>query len=219
MKLRLVPAALALALGASATHAITPGDIYVQGGTQGVGIGYAQPLAPWVGLRADVNTFGLWHNFSAGDLNYNAHLHLFGVGTYLDLYPFPSSGFHVSTGLLFNDDRVDATAHPNQSGNVTINGTTYNIPDGHVDARVKEPTVMPYFGIGYGHRPQAKRGFGFTADLGVAFGRPSTDFSASPDVIAAAGAQNVADEEQQLRNKADKYHIYPIAQIGLTYRF
>jgi opacity protein-like surface antigen len=222
MKLRLIPAVLALGLAASMAHAstsLTPGDIYLQGGTQGIGIGYAQPLTSWLGVRADINGGGLSHDFTAGDLTYDAHLHLFGVGTYVDLFPFKQSGFRVSTGLLFNDNNINGTATPDASGNITINGTTYNVPNASVSAKLKEPSVMPYLGIGYGHSPAAKRGFGFTADLGVAFGRPHVDFNASPDVIAAAGAENVAAEEQNVRNKADKYHIYPIVQIGVTYRF
>ena len=170
-------------------------------------------------MRADIDGFGLSHNFSAGDLDYNAHLHLFGVGTYVDLFPIHSSGFRVSTGLLFNDYHLNGTATPNSNGNITINGTTYNIPNGSVNAKIKEPTVMPYLGIGYGHKPTATRGLGFTADIGVAFGRPSVDFNASPDVVAVAGADNVAAEEQSVRNNAAKYHIYPIVQVGLSYRF
>jgi hypothetical protein len=221
MKRRIAPAVLALSLGLSASfaHAFQLGDIYLQGGTQGFGLGYAQPLTSWAGLRADINGGGLSHDFSAGDLDYDAHLHLFGIGTYVDLFPFPSSGFRISTGLLFNDDYINGTARPDSSGNITINGTTYNIPTANVTARVKEPSVMPYLGIGYGHKPSATRGFGLTADMGVAFGKPHVDFNASPDVIAAAGAANVAAEEQQVQNKAAKYHIYPIVQIGVTYRF
>lgn len=220
-KLRNVSAALALGLSATLAHAyaFTPGDVYLQGGTHGIGIGYAQPLNDWLGVRADIGGFGVSHNFSAGDLDYDAHLHLFGVGSYLDLFPFRSSGFRVSTGLLFNDDYLNGTATPNASGNMNINGTTYHVPNGYVSAKAKEPTVMPYIGIGYGHKPTAKRGLGFTADIGVAFGRPSVDFNVSPDVVAAAGANNVAAEEQNVRNKAGKYHVYPIAQIGITYRF
>lgn len=221
MKKRFATATLALALGLSASlaHAFEPGDVYLQAGTHGVGIGYAQPLTSWLGVRADVNGFGLSHNFSAGDLDYDAHLHLFGVGTYVDLFPIRSSGFRLSTGLLFNDDYLNGTATPNSAGNITINGTTYHLPNSSVNARIKEPTVMPYLGIGYGHKPTAKRGLGFTADIGVAFGRPRTDFNVSPDIAAAAGPENVAAEEQQVRNKADKYHIYPIVQIGVSYRF
>jgi hypothetical protein len=226
MKQRFIRIAFALIAGLSASmaHAVQTGDVYLQGGTQGFGLGYAQPLNQWFGLRADVNVGSLDHNFTAGDLNYDAHLHLFGVGTYADVFPLSGqgrflSGLRLSGGLLFNNDYLSGTATPNASGNITINGTTYNLPNASVSARLKEPDVMPYLGIGWGHQQTTKRGFGLTADLGVAFGRPRVDFTASPDVIAAAGAANVAAEEQNVQNKAGQYHIYPIVQVGLTYRF
>jgi hypothetical protein len=219
MKLRHLPAVLALSLTATLAHAISPGDLYLQGGTQGIGIGYAQPLNQWIGVRADINGFGLSHNFSAGDLDYDGHLHLFGVGTYVDLFPIPSTGFRISTGLIFNSDYLKGTARPNSSGNITLNGNTYYVPNGSVSAKAKEPTVMPYLGIGYGHQQTVKRGLGFTADIGVAFGRPSVDFNVSPDVVAAAGQDNVAAEEAQLRQKVSKYHVFPVAQLGITYRW
>ncbi len=215
MKLRIVAAALAVGLVATGARA---GDLYLQGGTQGVGIGYAQPLSSWAGLHADINGFGLSHNFSAGDLDYDARLHLFNAGTYLDLFPFSSSSFRLTAGVLFNDDYIDGHA-VSQNGSYKINGSSYYAPNASVSARVKYPTAMPYIGLGFGHKPVTKRGLGFTADVGVAYGRPRVDYNVSPDLVAAAGAANVAAEEQKLRDKVDRYRFYPIVQLGLSYTF
>ncbi|HDR8909180.1 hypothetical protein [Burkholderia multivorans] len=215
MKLLIGAALVAASAIATVAHAR---EVYLQGGTQGIGIGYAHPITSWAGVHADINGFGLSRNFSAGNLDYDAHLHLFNAGTYLDLFPFQSSSFRVTAGLLFNDDYLSGNA-VSHDGFYKINGTSYFAPTATVSARVKYPTVMPYLGLGFGHKPVTTRGLGFTADIGVAYGRPHVDFNVSPDLVAIAGANNVNAEEQQLRNKADRYRIYPIVQIGMTYRF
>jgi hypothetical protein len=215
MKLRFLLAAIAAATVMTA-HAA--GDVYLQAGTQGAGVGYAQPLTSWLGLHADVNGFGLSHNFSGGSLNYSAHLHMFGGGTYADLFPFHSSGFRITAGALISDDYLSGSAIPN-NGTYTINGTAYSAAGSTVNAKLRYPTVRPYLGIGYGHQPSAQRGFGLTADLGAAYGTPSVSLNASPQLVAAAGAANIAAEQQSLQSKANHYRFYPIVQIGLTYRF
>ncbi|CAE6822050.1 hypothetical protein R70006_06248 [Paraburkholderia domus] len=217
MKFHFVAAALAAGLVASAAHADV-GDIYLQGGTQGIGIGYAQPLTSWAGLRADLNGFGLSHTFHAGDLDYSGRLHLFSAGTYLDLFPIKSSSFRVSAGLLFNDDYARGNA-VSDNGSYTINGTSYYAPGSTISAKVSYPTVMPYFGLGFGHKPVTTRGLGFTADLGVAYGKPHVDYQVSPQLVAIAGADNINAEVQSVQSKANRYRWYPILQVGLSYRF
>jgi hypothetical protein len=65
----------------------------------------------------------------------------------------------------------------------------------------------------------AKPGFSVAFDAGVAYGRPSVSFDVPADITAAAGAQNVAAQEQDLQSKADRLEFYPIVKIALTYRF
>lgn len=216
MKNRVIVAALVLGMGSiSAAHA---GDLYIQGGTQGVGLGYAQPITSFFGVHADINGGSLSHTLTAGDLNYDARLHLLSGGIYADLFPIPSSGFRLTAGVLLNDTYLSGNAQ-SQNGTYKINGREYYAPGSSVSAKVSYPTAMPYIGIGFGHKPVATAGLGFTADIGVAYGRPHVDFRASPELIAIAGQSNVNAEESQLRDKASNYRFYPILQIGLTYRF
>ena len=215
MKVLVGAALIAASVFGTVAHAA---ELYLQGGTQGVGVGYAQPLASWAGVHADINGFGLSHKFSAGNMDYDGHVHLLSGGTYLDLFPIKSSAFRVTAGLLFNNDYVSGNA-VSHDGTYNINGTTYAAPGATVSAKVKYPTVMPYIGLGFGHKPEATRGFGFTADVGVAYGKPRVDYNVSPDLVAIAGADNVNAEEQKIRNSVNHYRWYPIVQIGLTYRF
>jgi len=98
-------------------------------------------------------------------------------------------------------------------------GTTFFSPNATASATVKYPSVMPYLGIGFGHKPVTTRGFGFMADLGVAYGRPHVSYTVSPALLALAGANNVNAEEQDISNTANRYRFYPIVQVGVSYRF
>jgi hypothetical protein len=220
-------AALSLAAGlftliAGSAHAdgFSPlGDLYLQGGTQGGGIGYAFPLTSWAGLHADINGAGFSHTFSSGGNTYDAHAHLLSGGTYLDLFPFAASSFRVTAGAFFNDDTLTGNAVPT-NGTYTFNGLTVPaIPGATATATAKYPSVMPYFGIGFGHKPVTTRGFGFVADLGVAYGRPHVSYNVSPVLVALAGANNVAAEEQSIQQTVNRYRFYPVVQIGVSYRF
>jgi hypothetical protein len=217
-KMKSVMGAMAIAAGLMFGASAQAAEVYLQSGTQGIGIGYAQPITSWAGVHADINGFGLSHTFSAGSMDYDGHLRLFNAGTYLDLFPFQSSSFRVTTGLIFNDDYLSGNAvSPN--GNYTINGTTYNVPGSSVNAKVSLPTVMPYFGLGFGHKPVTTRGFGLTADVGVAYGKPHVSYNISPGLDSIAGQDNVNAEVQKIQSSANKYRWYPIVQVGVSYRF
>jgi len=207
-----------LALGIlSAGVSVQAQEIYLQGGTQGGGIGAAFGMSNWFGLRADINAFGLPHSFTAGGNTYDAHLRILQGGGYLDVFPFAGSTFRLSGGLLINADRLSGNAIP-VNGAFTLNGNRYPaLPGAYVSATVKYPSTMPYFGVGFGHKPVG-RGFGLVADLGVAYGRPRANLSVSPDLSAAAGS-DVQGEEQQIRESMQRYRFYPILQFGASYRF
>ncbi len=217
MKLRILATA-ALLSGALSIHAAQAGEMYLQGGTQGLGVGYAQSLNSWLGVHADLNGGSLSHGFDAGSMHYDGRLHLFSGGLYLDAFPIASSAFRVTGGVLVSNTHVNGTATSND-GNFVINGQTVSSPGSSATVKIRYPAAMPYLGIGFGHKPTATKGFNFTADLGVAYGRPRVSYNASPELVAAAGAENVNAEMQSIQDKANKYRFYPIVQLGLTYRF
>lgn len=207
-------------------------ETYLQGGTQGVGVGFGLGLSSWTGLRADVNGFNLSHGITAGGNHYDGELRVRQGGAYFDVFPLRTSGFRLTGGLIVDHDRLNGTADPTvgpytfngvanpTAGYYTLNGTRYPaFPGQTISASLRYPAVMPYFGIGYGHQPTAHKGFGFIADLGVAYGRPSVDFNVAPVYVDLAGAQNVSAEEQSIRDSVEKYRFYPIIQIGVSYRF
>jgi hypothetical protein len=201
--------AIGLAISIETSHAQ---EVFVEGGTLGVGIGAALNVTSWFGL----------HDFTVGGNRYDDGVRLRQGGLYGDLFPWSNSGFRVTAGLRFTDDEVSGNSVPT-NGTYTFKGTTTPaFPGEYATATVKYPTVMPYLGVGYGLRPAAK-GFGLVVDLGVAYGVPRSSYTLSPALTQAAGpamSQDIiATGLQQLRDKASPYRWYPTLQIGLSYHF
>ncbi len=200
---------------AGATHAQ---EIYVHGGTLGAGVGAALPLTSWAGVHAEFEGLGFSHSLNVSGNEYDGHLKLLQGGLYIDLFPFASSGFRVTAGALINDDELTAHAVPNAQGNYKIGDDFVPAVGAAPSTTATLPHVMPYLGIGYGHKPVSK-GFGLTFDLGVAYGRPHTTYNV-PQIYSLLTTQaNIDQEEQNISNKIERYKLYPVVQIGVSYRF
>lgn len=193
-------------------------DVYLTGGTLGVGPGVALDLGPHFGLRADVEGLGFNTSVSVDGGRYEGRVKLLQGGLYGDLFPFASSGFRLSAGVLINGDSFDAHAVPNALGNYVIGNTYVPAVGPAPQASVTPPGAMPYIGLGYGHH-RSGRGFGLAVDLGVAYGRPHVDYSVPSIYQLFATPGNIALEEQRLNDKVSRYRWYPVAQLTLTYRF
>jgi len=193
-------------------------EVYIQGGTQGGGLGAALGLTSWAGVHADVNGFNYSHEFHAGGNKFDGDLKVRHAGLYLDLFPF-NSGFRVTGGALFNRDRLDGTIVP-ENGVYKINGTSVPaslFPGQTASVEAKFPTVMPYLGLGWGHKPVSK-GLGFVADIGVAYGKPSVAFN-TPALLSELIPTQLKAEEDSIRSSIQKVKFFPIVQIGISYRF
>jgi hypothetical protein len=197
-------------------------EIYLQGGTQGVGIGAAVSFDSMLGAHADFNAIDLSHDFTVAGNRYQDDLKLRQGGLYADIFPWRGSGFRATLGLRFTDDDLRGVSVPTD-GTYVFGGKRYPaMPGMYAVAEARYPAVMPYFGIGYGHRP-ASKGLGFVADLGVAYGIPECSYMLSPELAAAAGpaksqilASSGLDSLQQVMSR---YRWYPVLQIGISYRF
>ncbi|HVE07390.1 MAG TPA: hypothetical protein VNE00_09075 [Paraburkholderia sp.] len=211
--------ALGLTIAFETSHAQ---EVYLQGGTQGVGIGAALNVYSWFGLHADFNALSFPRSWSVGGNRYDTTVRLRQGGIYGDFFPWSNSGFRIVAGLRFNDNEVSGNSVPT-NGTYTFEGkTTPAFPGEYATVTVKWPTVMPYLGVGYGFQPKAK-GFGLTAELGVAYGMPRSTYTLSPALAQAAGPamsqEIIATGLQQVQDKASPFRWYPTLQIGVSYRF
>jgi hypothetical protein len=216
---RLLAACLAGLAALSAPALAQAHEIYGQVGTEGVGMGFGEPLGTHFTGRGEVNGLAFSHSFSTDDLNYDAKAKLLHGGIYFDFFPAPQSvPFRLTAGVLLGSDTIDADA-TSASGTYTINGVQVSTLGESIHAKARFPAVRPYVGIGFGHTPVATKGFSMFFDAGVAYGRPKVDFDVPANIVAEAGQENVDAEEKQLQDKADKLRFYPIVKVGVTYRF
>lgn len=219
MKKSFVAGLAVLAVAAMVGSAAHAREVYGSFGTEGVGVGYSQPIGTYSNVRAEVNGFSIGHNFTAGDVDYDGTLKLVHAGIYADFFPAPSVvPFRFTAGMLIGDDELNATAS-SMSGSYTFNGVTVPANGQQVRATAKFPAVRPYVGIGFGHTPKGKKGFSAAFDAGVAFGKPHLTYDVPADIVQAAGQDNVNAEEQSLQDKVNKVRFYPIVKVSVTYRF
>ncbi len=198
---------------------------YIQGGISGFGGGVSFGTGTAFRIRAD-----LYHGISRtvnqteSGVRYRGSLKNSESGLFLDWFP-SASRLRISGGLFFNRSSIDLTGTSANGVSADINGRTYTLSGADsVNATVRWPSVMPYFGVGWGMGPTDK-GWNFTADVGVALGRPRTTLDVSPSVRAKiTGAGLNADSEldaerQNFQDAADRYFVYPVARAGVSYKF
>ncbi|NEX59510.1 hypothetical protein G3574_00320 [Noviherbaspirillum sp. 17J57-3] len=196
-------------------------------GTTGLGVDLSVPLQPNLNARFGANFLNYSYSGTANQVDYDFKLKLRTIDALLDWFPGAGS-FHVSGGLYYNDNKVDATAKPGAGSRYTFNGQTYSASDvGSASGTIDFRKVAPYLGIGWGNALAKDKGWGFASDLGVLFqGSPTARLSAvcGPTALSVPGGcaqlqSNVAAEQASLNDKMNQLKYYPVARIALTYRF
>lgn len=223
MKKHAVFAAVA-GLFAMSAHAQGPG-ISASVGTTGLGLHLSVPVLDKVSARVGANAFNYDYSGSTDEVDYDFDLKLKTFDALLDYRPFGGT-FRLTTGAVRNGNKVTAQARPNSGQTYTINGRTYSAAQaGTIDGKIDFKKVAPYLGFGWGSTGKgAGTGFGFTADFGVLFqGTPRTSLasngcSADP-VTCEQLRQDVTAESARLNDDVRDFKLYPVARIGIMYRF
>ena len=209
---------LAVALSALTLPAFADTTVNGKLSTLGLGVEAAFPVTQSVDARIGLNTYK--YNFNKTSTssngistNYSGDLNLQSLEALADWHPW-ESGFRVSGGLLYNNNKFTMTAQPS-GGNVVVGGVSYVVQAGTaVNATVDFSKVVPYLGIGWGRTPK-NTGLSFTSDLGVVFqGSPKGSVSTNnTNVTAAAIVQANADLNSSLKS----FNVYPVLSFGIGY--
>jgi hypothetical protein len=188
-------------------------------GTLGLGGDLMVNVLSDVNVRFGVGFFNLDFDGQVEDVDYDFDLDLLTFPLVADWYPFENK-FHVSAGIVLNQSEADVCGR--YDGTLEIGDETYTSDEiGTLSGNVSFRDVAPYVGIGWGNAFGKARRWGFVTDLGVAFiGSPNVALSATgtladdPDFRA-----NLAREEEDLQDDADKFEIYPVLSANLYFRF
>jgi hypothetical protein len=206
------------AAGVAQAEVAVTGDL----GTTGLGVHLSVPVQPNVNARFGVNAMNYSYSGNTNDVDYDFKLKLQTFDALLDWFP-AGGGFRVSGGVVYNGNKVDATARSNSTGSYTFNGRTYTAADaGTVNGRIDFRKMAPYLGIGWGNALAKDKGWGFSADLGVLFqGSPRTSMTSSgcslPDCSQLQA--DIAAENQKLKDEVNAFNAYPVVRIGVSYKF
>lgn len=212
--LAVAAAALVPALTAQA------GEVYVQGGFAGAGVGFAQPVGDAFTLRADVMGIGT----RSGDYNidgteYRGRLKLNRAALFGDWF-VSGGGFRLTAGLGAHDASLElTTSRVGQTVNIGSRTLVLTAGD-RFEAKVEYPKTMPYLGVGYGHHGSAT-GWGFVFDAGVFIGKAKVTGQAVGAGFTAAGVTqaDVDAELQQIRDDRTDLKVLPQVTFGANYRF
>lgn len=211
MKLLRTPL-ITLALTWAASTAAWAGDAgtaYTQLSTNGLGLGYANSVAPDWALRGQYNSYNRSFSGDVGNFGSNAQLqldlNLNSLALLADWYP-STSGFRLTVGGVVNQNKVTF------SGTNAVVGTASSV---NVSGTIKFSDGMsPYLGLGYATRPKEASGFGFNFDLGVMLQNPSVSLSA-PGVSQA----DIDAQKRKVEDAVDVLKNMPVLGIGLSYSF
>ncbi len=223
MKKFAITAAVATTL-ACASLGVQAQAAYVGLGAPGVlTLGYAMPMGSAGALGGQ---WGVRGEFAGGlsasqsvteeGNTYSAKVRANRLGAFADWFP-TDSGLRLVGGLTANDLKM--TLGASSTGNIEVNGKTVSLSGERFNVTIKQPSVTPYLGLGWGHRASTEKGLGFFADVGVTFGK----FTASVDttLVGKSGITqaDVDKEVQSLKDAVAKLSVMPSAAIGVNYRF
>lgn len=203
-----------LLLGLPAAQA---GEVYGQLGLPGFGLGYAHPVNPMFGVRADWVTLGSRSkNQSEEGVDYAAKLHSSRLALLGDVYPFEGR-FRFTAGLTSNNYKLDLDA--SGAGKViTVGSRTYVLTpaDGYT-VQIKFPRTTPYLGIGWGH--QQETGLRFAADIGAMIGKAKLSAAGRGQFATVQGQADLDAELAQLSDGVGKIRFLPQISFAIGYAF
>ena len=209
----------------SGWSALQSSPVRVYGGlsTQGLGMGVAKAIHSSVDLRAGLSVLN-YSTTGRGDINADANLKMQNLGVYADWFPVESSGFRLTVGYQFGDNKVDIKGQPS-GGTIKVGNGTYNVAAGDsITGQLNMGSSAPYLGLGWSQHGANKTGWSFNADLGVRFGKADVSlsrngFSTLPAPLLTQLDADIQTEQTKLADDLKVLKTYPVLGVGLSYRW
>lgn len=202
---------------AQAQEVHSPFSITAGVGSTGWEVGGVYAPHPMFSGRLTATTLDYSHNVSADSIRYSGKLKFSSGQAGIQFHPL-ANGWNLEGGVIFGDRKLDLRAAP--TGNVTINGKTYTPSQvGVLTGKADLGDAAPFLAVGYDDTATRSNALGIRAVLGVAFTdkpKVSLNYSGASDPNLSA---DIEQSRQKLQNKVKDFRYYPIASIGLSYRF
>lgn len=132
-----------------------------------------------------------------------------------DYFPFQSSSFRLTAGLMFNLNEINTVLTPVES--YTVGGDVYTPDDlGTLDANIKFNAIAPYIGLGFGNPTGGDSGFGFVFELGTMYQGGSIVALTANGLLEPSASE---DQEELIEDNLSWFNWYPVVSLGLSYKF
>jgi hypothetical protein len=189
-------------------------------GTPGLGAEAQFKLSDQFVVRGGADTLKFDHDDSYSGVDYSGKLKSSTGGVFLDWHPM-GGAFFISGGSYFGDRTLKLSGTP--SGSTDIGGVTYTAAQvGRIDGDVAMSDAQPFVGLGWDNTFSGDGGWGFRGLVGAAFSdSPEVDLTASGGTLSndPTFQNRLRQEEADVRDDAKDFKYFPVAQVGLTYRF
>lgn len=204
----------------------------------GLGFEVAGQVTKHSNIRGGFNAFYYSRGLDNNGIHYAGDVKWMTVEAHYDYFPF-KGGFHLSPGMLvYNDNRVSASASAPGGSSLTLNGVGY-ISDpsnpltgtGKVDFRKVAPTFM----LGFGNLvPRNGKHFSFNIEAGLAYqgsprvglalaGNACTQTPEGLNCVNVATSptiqSNILGQQTKISNDLSAFKVYPLFSLGFGYRF
>jgi hypothetical protein len=213
--------AIALTLGASAPLAAGEFSVGAGAGTLGLGLETGYAFNQHLGVRLGGYAFSMEDSGTESGINYDADLDLENIGATVDWYPF-GGGFRVSAGWFATDNGLAGIARPDANGEYDIAGNTFTSAQvGALEADMELGSSAPFVGLGW-LWGGADGGFVFGLDAGILFqDAPLVELSSTGGTLSDQPLllDALATEEAEFQDNVDNFELYPVANLGVAYRF
>ena len=199
-----------------------PFSVGVGVGSNGLLVEGAVRLSDQLVVRGQGAFMDFNYGFNSSGIRYAGRFHFNTGGAFLDWHP-AANPWMITGGGVFGERKVNVSAKPALNGTITIHGVVYPVTEvGSVVGKVDYGDAAPFVGAGWDNTYYTRRGWGFRALAGVAFGQDPPEaqihavgpFATNPSVVS-----NVQADQATLRHDAGDYSYYPVVQMGVNYRF
>jgi hypothetical protein len=190
-----------------------PFTISPEVGTTGAGATLGWRFADHFGVRAGMDYFQYSYSGNMKDVQYNLKSRLMSEPVALDLFPSKNSSFHLSLGALINQNQFTGA---NGAENITINGNEYSVPAGALSLKLKQPSVLPYASLGGSIYLGRAHHWALGGEFGAAYGKWNASFTDSSGTISSS---DIAYEQNKVQNAANKFPVWPIIKLNVSYSF
>lgn len=208
-------------------------------GVTGIGLDLSTPIGPRLNARIGGSYFAYNTNIRADKIVYLGDLQFRRANISLDYFPFSGKfreGFRISPGLtVYNGNSGTATTTVAGGQYFFLNGVQYtSSPTDPVRGTANLDfgrQVAPSITVGFGNMiPRDGAHWSIPFEIGFDYvGRPTVALNLTGSACQPAGCApvasnaniqaNVKGEQTMLANDLSGFRFWPVASIGISYRF